>query len=523
MRSAPRCALATPHRLATEAGVAAFERGGNAIDAALAASAVLAVVYPHMCSIGGDVMALVALPEREIAAINGSGAAGLATPVESLREEVGEVPLVGPIPITVPGGVAAWESIAALGGRLSLSDLLQPSIELASEGVPVARSLARALRSMPHVFSDAGMAGILSVNGAPLAEGEVLRQPALARSLQAIASDGPAALYRGEVGARLTARLRALGAPLAAEDLQRHATEIVAPIESSFGDLEVLTSPPNSQGFVLVEILNALAHVDDVPDPLGEDVALLVQLCRLAALDRDRYLADPRYADVPLQELLSEAHGAELLAAARAHFDSVPATGSAIPKGDTVAVVAGDGEGNAASVIQSVFHTFGAGILEPETGILLHNRGASFSLDPDSPNVLAPGKRPLHTLMPVMMRRGPDLVGVQGAMGGKAQPQIHLQLLLRMLRGESPTAALDAPRWVVGGLEEGQARDVVYVERSAGEKVANAITRTGMTVKELEDRHEDVGHGQVVFLEANGGLEASSDPRADGSAAVASI
>jgi gamma-glutamyltranspeptidase/glutathione hydrolase len=186
-------------------------------------------------------------------------------------------------------------------------------------------------------------------------------------------------------------------------------------------------------------------------------------------------------------------------------------------------VVAGDGEGNAVSVIQSVFHTFGAAILEPETGILLHNRGASFSLDPDSPNVLVPGKRPLHTLMPVMIRRGPDLVGVQGAMGGKAQPQIHLQLLLRMLRGESPTAALDAPRWVVGGLEEGQGGDVVYVERSAGEKVANAIARTGMTVNVLEDRHEDVGHGQLVFLDADGGLRASSDPRADGSAAVASI
>ena len=525
MNAGARCAIATPHRLATEAGVEALRDGGNAIDAALAAAAALTVVYPHMCSIGGDIMALVALPHGGITAINGSGAAALACEPETLREHSPQMPLVGSASITVPGAVAAWESMSVLGGRLPLSSVIAPAITFAAEGVPIARSLDNAFRKFPKVVPAESIDAIFADGGVPLAEGRQLRQPALAESLQSIAADGASALYGGELGDRLIAGLRDLGSSLTLEDLERHATEISTPLAGQYGGVEVLTTRPNSQGFVLLEILAALAHLAEVPDPLGPHAALLAELCRMASLDRDRYLADPRFAEVPVGDLLSESHGAELLNRARTRLGTGRGVGTSfsVAKGDTVAVVTADSEGNAASVIQSIFHTFGSGILEPATGIIMHNRGASFDLDPNLPNALAPGKRPLHTLMPVMVRRGDRLIGVLGTMGGKAQPQIHLQLLLRTLRSESPESALVAPRWVVGGLDEGQAVDVVHVERSAGESVLEGLARTGLKLNILEDKDEDVGHGQMIVRDATGGLMAGTDPRADGSAAIISI
>ena len=525
MNASKRCAIATPHRLATEAGVEAFRDGGNAIDAALAAAAALTVVYPHMCSIGGDIMALVALPHEGITAINGSGAAALACEPETLRERSPHMPLVGTASITVPGAVAAWESMSFMGGLLPLSSVVAPAIRFAVEGVPVARSLDNACRKLPEVMSDEGIAAIFSDEGVSLAEGQPLQQHALAESLHSIAADGASALYGGELGGRLITGLRELGSPLVLEDLERHATEISSPLAGHYGGVEVLTTRPNSQGFVLLEILAALAHLGEVPDPLGPHTALLAELCRLASLDRDRYLADPHFAEVPVEDLLSESHGTELLNSAQARLETSPGVGpgSSVARGDTVAVVTADSDGNAASLIQSIFHSFGSGILEPTTGIVMHNRGASFELDPSSPNALAPGKRPLHTLMPVMVRRGDQLVGVQGTMGGKAQPQIHLQLLLRTLRSESPEAALGAPRWVVGGLDEGQAVDVVHVERSAGESVRERLARTGLELNVLGDRDEDVGHGQLIVRDTADVLQAGTDPRADGSAAIISI
>ncbi len=368
------------------------------------------------------------------------------------------------------------------------------------------------------------MGSTFSVNGQPLTEGELLRQPSLASSLRSIAADGASALYGGELGRRLIAGLNALGCALSLDDLEHHETEITTPIAGAYRDVEVITTRPNSQGFVLLEILAALAHLDEVPDPLGRHAPMLVEICRLASRDRDRHLADPRFEDVPLAEILSERYGAELLDRARTLLEAGTDIGTeaAIPKGDTVAVVTADDEGNAASVIQSVFHTFGSGLLEPDTGILLHNRGASFDLDPNSPNVLMPGKRPLHTLMPLMIRRDTELVGIQGAMGGKAQPQIHLQLLLRTLRSESAADALAAPRWVVGGLEEGEPTDVLHVERRAGEALLRDLARTGMPVVLLEDFDEEVGHGQLINKGAGGQMDAATDPRADGSVRIAS-
>jgi gamma-glutamyltranspeptidase/glutathione hydrolase len=512
-----QCAIATPHVLATEAGVAAYRHGGNAVDAALAAAATLTVVYPHMCAVGGDVLALLAEPGGDVVALNGSGAAPAATDPEQLG---GEMPLSGPATVTVPGAVRAWQTIAA-AGRLPLRAALEAAIAHARDGVAVAPSLARALdQHGAELATDAGARALFFADGRPLGEGMSLVQPALARSLAAIADIGAEAFYGPEVGGPLVEGLRALGSRITLDDLRAHETERTAPLRGAFGGDEVLTTPPNSQGFVLLQTLNAIERLGDVPDPLGPQAAVLAELFRLGALDRDLHLADPRFADVPLDRLLSGDYAEDLLARAREGASAARPEPTGRASGDTVAVVTADADGNAVSLIQSVFHAFGAQIVEPRTGILCHNRGASFSLDPDSPNRLAPGKRPAHTLMPVLVRRDGAVVGVHGTMGGRAQAQIHTHLMLRVARGEDAAAALSAPRFVVGGLDAGDPTDTVLVEARVDDGTVERFRTAGMPVVTLDDVDENVGHAQMIRRGPGGELTAATDPRADGSARV---
>ncbi|HSP71950.1 MAG TPA: gamma-glutamyltransferase, partial [Gaiellaceae bacterium] len=289
-------ALATPHRLATEAGAEAFRGGGNAIDAAVAAAAALTVVYPHNCAIGGDVIALVATPDGSLVVVNGSGASAAAASAAELRKQHAQMPAGGAATVTVPGAVAAWASLLALGGRRTLAQALEAAIAHAEDGVPVARSLAAATRSLrDELAADKGASEVFLRKGAPLGEAEPLRQPSLAHTLRSIAANGPAALYGGEVGAHLLACLRSRGSQLTPDDLAAHETELAAPIAASFGELEVLTGGPNSQGFVLLEILAGLEACGDGLDVGGGDAGTLARLFALTASDRERYLADPRF------------------------------------------------------------------------------------------------------------------------------------------------------------------------------------------------------------------------------------
>lgn len=501
-----RLALATPHSAATDAGAAAFKAGGNAVDAALTACSVLAVVYPHMCSIGGDLFALLHRPGGEVVAINGSGAA----PVELSPEDVGlAMPVTGPHTITVPGVLAGWETLRADAASFGLDAILEPAIGYANDGCAVAPSLARAFASQRAALSqDPGMAATFLSGGAPR-NGAVIRQRALAETLRTIACDGVSAFYRGEVGRAFVDGVRALGSRLSASDLAAHDTEITEPLAAPFGSRQVVTAPPNSQGFVLLEILLLLERLGLAPDALGEPAAALARAFELASRDRDLYLADPRFSRVPVDELLTSDHIDRL----GRRVQRVAASG------DTVAVVAADDEGWAVSVIQSVFSSFGSGLLEPSTGIVCHNRGASFSLDDSSSNVLRGGKRPAHTLMPVLVLNDAGLEIVAGTMGGFAQPQIHAQILGRLLSGMDVSAAVSAPRWVTGGVDAGDRRDVVWIERSAFERCGRALESTGRHLIVLEDGDEEVGHAQYIVAR-DGAWSAASDARADGSAVV---
>jgi len=543
-------ALATPHSAATDAGRAAFADGGTAVDAALAACATLTVVYPHMCSLGGDAIALVHAPDGIVTCVNGSGAAPAALDAARVRAALERdpapvtrtgMPVRGPHTVTVPGVLAAWETLRGLGGALDLARLLRPAIAHAADGCAVSCSLAATLAWESDLFAgDPGLREIFfredgaSGRARPLVRGEMFRQPALAASLETVARVGARAMHGGELGARYVAGLRAAGSVLVTDDLGAHQTELTEPLRRSAFGHEFVTAPPNSQGYVLLQLVAALEELAGpggvALDPLGPDAAAFARLFALTAVDRDRHLCDPRFHAVPLHVLLAGEHVRSLAdqaapGAAPHNCDASPEPDHDAAAGDTIACVAADSDGWAVSIIQSVYHGFGAGILEPSTGIVAHDRGACFSLEPALPNLLEGGKRPLHTLMPVMVRREGRLTIVAGTMGGEAQPQIHAQILSRLLREHGAEvqaaargavgieAAVAAPRWI---YEEGR----LFAESSVPEPCLAALRATGTPVELLEPVDETVGHVQYVRIDADGELEAGTDPRADGAAFV---
>jgi gamma-glutamyltranspeptidase len=504
-------AIATPHRAATAAGRAAFAAGGNAVDAALAAACTLTVVYPHMCAVGGDVMALV--HDGRAHAVNGSGRAALSLPRDAVR---GGVAIRGVDTITVPGAVAAWRTLAERWGTVPLARALEGAAALALEGVPVAPALGRSLAANPGLIAaDRGLAAVFAPAGSVLCEGDLLVQERLGQTLRRLAAHGADDLYRGETAARLIAGLRERGSHLSLADLDAHRTDVEPVLRRTIGDEDVLTMGPNSQGFSLPQILAAVDHME-LRDPLATEAPLLAAIFRESARDRDRHLADPAAMDRPVEELLSGAHIAGL--AARAVAASAGPVARPHADGDTVALVAADGSGLAVSLIQSIYFGFGSGVLEPDTGILLHNRGACFSADPDSPNALGPGKRPLHTLMPVVLTRGGRVRWVAGTMGGHAQAQIHAQMLLRRRAGGDPETAVSSPRFVVGELGAADAGEVCLEEDFAAARAA--FEQAGQAPALMPRWDDSAGHAHAIAVRPDGSFNAASDPRADGGAST---
>ena len=513
-------AIASPHALATRAGERALQEGGTALDAAIATCAVLTVVYPHMCSIGGDIQALVALPDGRARALGGSGAAAAAQSASALRGLHSSMPIHGVHPITVPGVVAAWADLHAQGGTLPWARLLEDAITLAHQGVPVAAALGRDLEALQQRLAlDPGLRGVFfHEDGRVLRTGELLRQPALAQSLARIAEEGPDAFYRGEVGARFVAGLQACGSLLTAEDLEVHRSRWVEPLSTRFGPYEILTTPPVSQGHVLMQLLAAMSRLGlHQADPCGEAGTTLARLCVLTADLRDRFLGDPEHVEVDLDWLLSDELIEDLARTAVDLSCPMPATPPRPrPSGDTVAIVAQDDKGHAVTVIQSIFHAFGAGMLEPGTGIVCQNRGAAFTLH-DGPAVLAGGRRPPSTLTASLLRRDGLIEGALGCMGGKSQPQILTQVLMRLLAGIPAEQALSAPRWVVGTFGSGDA-NVVLAESSVGEVTSEALSRVGLPLVMAAERDDRAGHVQFVRRRSDGSFESATDPRGDGQA-----
>lgn len=474
-------AIATPHRAATAVGARVLADGGTAVDAAVAAAATLCVVFPNNVALGSDLVALVRSSDGRISCVNGTGPSPRALRLGALRERYGEaMPARGVDTITVPGAVRGWGALLDLGGTIPLADLLAPAIELAAYGVPVARSVAAAIvEERTHLAADDGCRALLLPDSANLLEGAPLHQPALATSLRDLAERGVDEFYTGELARRWLGGLRRLGCTLDAVDLADFRPEVAAPLSGDWEGLTVHTSPPNTQGFLLLRALESLTP--------SSDAAELASAFRAGNAVRDTTLADP--------------------AAGR--------------RGDTVGIAAVSADGFAVSLLQSVYSGFGAAVLEPETGILFHNRGRSFSLDPEHPNCFAPGKRPAHTLMPVLATRDGAPAFVAATMGGQGQPQIHAQVLLAAARGMHPARAVSDPRFVVGQQEAGDTATTVTVESDAP-----ASTLVGLRdlpwseVRVVPPHDESLGHAQLIEITPAGVVRAGSDPRADGSAVV---
>lgn len=519
-------AVATPHSAASDAAAEVLRTGGNAVDAALAAAAMLTVVYPNQCSIGGDLLALVGTARGGVRFVNSSGRAPRAVDVASLAQRYDSMPVLGALPVTVPGVVAGWSALADKWGTRPLGAALSAAEVAAREGVPVAAGLARDLqREQKAVVDDPGMRRVFAPGGQVLAAGQTLRQPELARTLAVIADQGPSALYGGEIGASLAALLAAQGSAMTPEDLAEHTVELDEAHSARYDGAEYLSSGGNSQGLYFLQALAALDVVRSARgtlDPIGRDAGVIASALAWAAADRDRYCADPRWSAAPVHQLLSPAY-VQRIAEHAVSGEPAELPAARRVSGDTVAVVAADADGTWISLIQSVFHCFGAALLDPGTGIVLHNRGASFSLDPASPNMLAGGKRPLHTLMPVLVRQAGELVGAHGAMGGRAQPQVHTHMALQLAAGADVGRATSAPRWVLGAMEAGvtTGAGVVTAEPEVPHTGVEAIERAGFTVEVTDSYADGVGHGQLVRRvpgRERPQLAAAADPRTDGSA-----
>jgi gamma-glutamyltranspeptidase len=519
--------------LASRAGADVLRAGGTAVDGAIAAAAVLAVVYPNQCSVGGDLIALVGTVEGDAHVVNGSGRAPVAIDVETLRQRHERLPVDGALAVTVPGVVDGWHELVRRFGRRPVSAALAGAADLAREGTPVSDGLARDLaREAGRIAADPGLSRVLMHDGRVLTAGQTLRQPRLADTLDLVADD-PRAFYTGRIATSIVATLRERGSAMTVDDFATHRCTVAQPLSVAFGAAEYLSSGANTQGgFFLAGLRVAeivAARLGRALDPLGPDAGVLAQVFARLAAERDSRLGEltPDGADDPwlASVLASDTAAGRLTDEILAVAGPRPASGARKPSGDTVAIVATDVEGQWVCLIQSVFHAFGAGVLDPATGVLLHNRGAAFDLRPGSAGELLGGRRPPHTLMPVLVRDAATrFVGAHGTMGGRAQPQIHTHLALHLMLGRSPSEAVEAPRWIVGQMEAGPVgTPVVHVESDVPEPARAALGGSGLPVQILAARDDGTGHAQLVravagFDQAARHLRAASDPRADGAA-----
>ncbi|MEX2648371.1 MAG: gamma-glutamyltransferase [Alphaproteobacteria bacterium] len=509
---------ATSHPLATLAALDALRWGGNAIDAAVCAAAVLAVVEPQSTGIGGDCFVLFApRGSGQIVAYNGSGRAPAAADATWFRDKgIARIEPDSPHSVTVPGAIEAWTRLVADHGRKGLDDLLLPAIDFAEKGYPVHPRVASDWhREAAKLARDPEAKRIFLPGGQAPAAGDLHAQPELAATLKRIAAEGADAFYRGEVAEDLVGRLRALGGLQTVDDFAAHAGEYVTPIRTSYRGTDVFECPPNGQGLTVLMMLDILEGFDLAKlDPLGaERLHLEIEAGRLAYRDRNALIADPAHARVPVAHLLSAAYADGLRSRIRPEraMARLPAPGSTELEGrDTVYLCVVDGQHNAVSFINSTYWSFGSGIVGPKSGVVLHNRGTGFVLDPRHPNVIAPRKRPFHTIIPGMLARDGRAIMPFGVMGGSYQPFGHVHLLTNLLdHGMDPQEALDLARVF-------HRDDNVVVERGVPEASRAGLVARGHKVVEAD---EPLGGGQAILIDwKRGVLTGGSDPRKDGCA-----
>ena len=507
--------VATSHPLSSLAAIDMLRCGGNAMDAAVCAAAVQAVVEPQSTGIGGDCFVLYAPGGGdEVIAFNGSGRSPAAATLDwYLDNGFAEMPELGAHAVTVPGAIDAWCRLLEDHGAKGIDAALAPAIRYAEDGYVILDRVAFDWKdALPALESDPEAARIFLKNGEPLRPGDVHRQPELAATMRIIGSKGRAGFYEGEVADDLVRRLKELGGHHTLDDFSATKGDYVEPVTTRYRGLDIHQIPPSNQGLTALLMFNMLSGFElSQLDPNGaERLHLEIEAGRLAYRDRDALLGDPAHVDVPVAELLSPAYAARLAAEIRmdramAHLPPV-----SLPGSDTVYISVVDRDRNAVSFINSTYYSFGSGVVGPKSGVVLQNRGCSFRLLRGHPNAMAPGKRPVHTIMPAMATANGRAVMPFGVMGGSYQPFGHVHVLTNLLDfGMDPQEALDAPRVFYDGGK-------VVAERGVPASAIDGLRRRG---HEVTPAIKPLGGGQLVWIDwERGTLTGASDPRKDGCA-----
>jgi len=526
---APNAAIATSQPLATSAGLAVLEKGGNAIDAAVTAAAVLAVVEPNMTGLGGDLFAMVwSARDKKLHGLNATGRSGSLMTRETLVSRQRTRMQQGIETVTVPGGLSGWAALLQKHGTITLAQALAPAIAIADAGFPVTPIIADGWADEVALLRrDEGARATFLINGerSPKA-GEWFRNPELAKTLRDIASNGPGYLYGGALGKKIAEFTQSKGGFLTAEDFAAHAVEWIEPISVAYKGYRLWELPPNSQGAAALEMLRLLEPYD--LKAMGHNSVAylhhLIEAKKLAYADIEHYVGDPAFMKTPVDHFLSDDYISKrrsLINPAKAMDRTDP--GDARTASDTIYLCAADAQGNMVSLINSVFDYFGSGVVVPGTGVLLHDRGVGFTMTEGLANTVGPKKRPFHTIIPAFVTKTTRNTGVlrdatgeepymaYGVMGGAMQPQGHVQLLLNMLLfGMDAQQASDAPRF----RHMSGAR--VALETPIGDSVRSGLTAMGHQI--IDERNIAFGGAQVI-VKLPKGWAAGSDPRKDGHAA----
>ncbi len=504
--------VATSQPLASQAGAEILARGGSAVDAALAANAVLSVVEPMMNGIGGDLFVLYWHAKTgKLTALNASGPAPRAlSPGFLAGKGIKEMPMGGIHSVTVPGAVDGWAKIHQRFGKLPWNDLFQAAISYAEQGFPVSEVIQESWKTYAATLrADSESVRVFLPGGKPPDIGDVFRNPGLAKAFRLLAGQGPSAFYKGEIAEAILAKSKRLGGTMTAQDLASFSSEWVQPISTEYRGWHVYELPPNGQGVSALEMLNILEASSST------DMHHKIEAMKLAYSDLKRYDADPRSFDVPVGGLLSKEYArkrAALIDAAKANCAVVP--GEPVG-GNTTYLTVVDKEGNIASWIQSISLAFGSGVTVDGLGFLLHNRGFGFTLDPKHPNVLAGGKRPFHTIIPAFLERGDEHIGF-GIMGGANQPLAHAQFVSNIVDyGMNVQAALEAPRFTKPTADGCD----VSIESRVPAATLQELSERGHEIRIRRAYTQEMGRGQAILHNSKTKTNyAASDPRADGSA-----
>jgi gamma-glutamyltranspeptidase len=513
--------VTSPHEAATQEGLKVLRAGGNAIEAAITIGACLNVTYPHFTGFGGDAFMIVTDRNGKSTTISGIGHAALDLPL--YRHSIptrGRGSMITTAAAVDALGKAYEISRDTLGGRMSWADLLGPAVSLARVGFPTTPSerfwldfRSQEMDALPGVRSG------YTKHGQLREVGEVFRQPRLAETLETLAERGHRDFYEGKLAARIAKGLKEVGSPLSAADLAMTQARVELPLRVAYRDGELLAHQPPTQGITTLEIMGILDRFDlkAIPEGSADYYHLLVEAVKLAFIDRNRSIADPELVDVPCAELLS-AHHLDKQAACIDMYRA-RAWPHVFKTGDTVFIAATDAAGNSVSMLQTIYFDWGSGVTVGDTGILWHNRGASFSLEPRHPNALAPGKRPFHTLNPGMFLKAGKPHLLYGTQGADGQPQTLCTVLTRLIDyGLDPMTALSKPRFLLGKTFS-DSRDTLKLERDAGQEVFDILSAKGHEISELPAKSPLAGHPGVIRIDVHSGeFTGAHDPRSDGRA-----